>query len=223
MRHLLRLIWIHLLFSGFRLQAGELRIPVKLFYGEQELNLKEGAIKSKDGKFTFHKIKFYLATSNELQGGHSDSYQFFLIDAADEESCFLTLSKEFLEGQDLKFDLGIDSIIQYAGVQGGALDPRKGMYWAWNSGYIFFKLEADCYSEKFKHSGKWHLGGFRAPYIAKTTFQIKKLRDKSVLVLDLKPFLEYCVSHSIYEVMSPGPQAVELTHLLSTLIQCKPN
>lgn len=223
MRLLLSMIWIHLLFSGFCLQAGEYRIPVKLLYGEQELKLKEGAVKSKDGNFTFHKIKFYLATSNLHQGGHSDSYQFFLIDAADEESCFLTLPMELQERKDVRLALGIDSIIQYAGVQGGVLDPRKGMYWAWNSGYIFFKLEADYHSEKLEQLGRWHLGGFRSPYIAQSVVQLKPIMSGSILVLDLKPFLEYCVSHSIYEVMSPGPIAVELTQLLSTLFQCRPN
>lgn len=223
MRLLLSVLWIQLMLSGFCLQAGEFRIPVKLLYGEQELKLNEGAVKSKDGKFTFHKIKFYLATSNQLQGGHADSYQFFLIDAADEESCFLTFSKELQERQDVRFELGIDSIIQYAGVQGGALDPRNGMYWAWNSGYIFFKLEADCHSERLEHTGRWHLGGFRSPYIAQSLVQIKQIISGSCLVLDLKPFLEYCVSHSMYEVMSPGPEAVELTQLLSTLFQCRPN
>ena len=50
------------------------------------------------------------------------------------------------EGDDLKegvlkFVLGVDDSTSAQGIGEGPLDPIKGMYWTWQSGYINFKLE----------------------------------------------------------------------------------
>jgi hypothetical protein len=42
-------------------------------------------------------------------------------------------------------DAGVDNVNNSSGTQDGDLDPGKGMFWTWNSGYIFFK-----------HEGKWN-------------------------------------------------------------------
>jgi hypothetical protein len=41
----------------------------------------------------------------------------------------------------LEFNLGVDSLHNHSGDQGGDLDPMYGMIWTWNTGYIFFKHE----------------------------------------------------------------------------------
>ncbi len=41
----------------------------------------------------------------------------------------------------VSFLLGIDSLTNVSGVQTGDLDPAKGMFWVWNTGYIMAKLE----------------------------------------------------------------------------------
>lgn len=64
----------------------------------------------------------------------------------------------------LEFVVGVDSALNCSGAQEGALDPLNGMFWTWNSGYIFFKLEgyssastADL--QRIEH----HIGGYRYP------------------------------------------------------------
>jgi hypothetical protein len=37
--------------------------------------------------------------------------------------------------------IGVDSARNVSGIQSGALDPANGMFWSWNTGYIFAKLE----------------------------------------------------------------------------------
>lgn len=37
------------------------------------------------------------------------------------------------------FLVGVDSVRNTSGAQEGALDPNNGMFWTWNTGYIFFK------------------------------------------------------------------------------------
>jgi hypothetical protein len=40
----------------------------------------------------------------------------------------------------VKYMLGVDSISNSSGLQEGALDPSWGMFWTWNTGYIFFRI-----------------------------------------------------------------------------------
>lgn len=43
----------------------------------------------------------------------------------------------------IDFSIGVDSIRNSSGAQTGALDVSQGMFWEWNTGYIFFKLEGN--------------------------------------------------------------------------------
>lgn len=65
------------------------------------------------------------------------------------------------ESDSLQFTLGVDSIANVSGAMTGDLDPDKGMYWAWHSGYINLKVEG-----RTGHCGniEWHLGGYQYPF-----------------------------------------------------------
>ncbi|WP_216689378.1 MbnP family protein [Hymenobacter siberiensis] len=90
-----------------------------------------------------------------------DSY--YLLDAAKPDSRHLTLTG--VPAGDYKgitFTIGVDSVHNVSGVQKGALDPNNNMFWTWNSGYIFTKLEG--YSAQSTTSAlTFHIGGFKAP------------------------------------------------------------
>jgi hypothetical protein len=61
------------------------------------------------------------------------------------------------------FLLGVDSVINTMGVQTGDLDPAKGMYWVWNTGYIMAKLEGT--SAVAKSPGRqftYDIGGYKS-------------------------------------------------------------
>lgn len=60
----------------------------------------------------------------------------------------------------VKYRIGVDSTRNVSGAQTGALSPSNGMFWSWNTGYIFVKAEgtsADAPNGTFKY----HLGGFQ--------------------------------------------------------------
>ena len=62
----------------------------------------------------------------------------------------------------IQFLLGIDSATNVSGVQSGDLDPAKGMFWIWNTGYIMAKLEGSSLSSKAP--GKqysYDIGGYK--------------------------------------------------------------
>jgi hypothetical protein len=62
----------------------------------------------------------------------------------------------------IKFTLGVDSIRNVSGIQTGALDPANGMFWSWNTGYIFAKLEGKSVVSPAPLSNvTYHIGGFK--------------------------------------------------------------
>ena len=79
--------------------------------------------------------------------------------------------------------VGVDSARNVSGAQTGALDPAKGMFWTWNTGYIMAKLEGNSPASP---TGifEYHIGGFK---------QNESVIKKPVLlfpfgqILDLKP------------------------------------
>jgi len=65
----------------------------------------------------------------------------------------------------LIFNIGVDSLCNVSGAMGGDLDPVKGMYWAWNTGFINAKLEGRSNACKtLHHAFEFHIGGFVPPF-----------------------------------------------------------
>ena len=122
--------------------------------------------------------------------------------------------------------LGVDSARNVSGVQSGALDPVKGMFWTWNSGYIYTKLEGTSPSSS-QVNGKfeYHIGGFRWPFSAIRNFTVTltdvdswQLEEGKRLVLDISVNMNAFFDHS-YPVriseepvcMSPGELAQRIS------------
>ncbi|MCD6011817.1 MAG: hypothetical protein K0Q79_1679 [Flavipsychrobacter sp.] len=74
----------------------------------------------------------------------------------------------------IRFTAGVDSIANVSGANSGDLDPIKGMYWAWNSGYIMAKLEGRSNVCKTVHNAfEFHIGGYMPPHNAARTVTLK--------------------------------------------------
>lgn len=117
----------------------------------------------------FDALRFYLSNFSLVKDGETiwlEPNSYHLLDAAQPNTFQISfqLDKK-LPFDALKFDLGIDSATNVSGAFGGDLDPTKGMYWAWQSGYINFKLEGkspDCPSRN--NAFQYHLGGYLPPF-----------------------------------------------------------
>lgn len=60
----------------------------------------------------------------------------------------------------ISYMIGVDSTRNVSGAQTGTLSPSHGMFWSWNTGYIFVKAEG--MSEDAPNGGfSYHLGGFQ--------------------------------------------------------------
>lgn len=72
----------------------------------------------------------------------------------------------------LEFLIGVDSTRNVSGAQTGALDPGNEMFWDWNTGYIFFKLEGDYKTAKLAEAESYaiHIGGFTGEYNVLQTY-----------------------------------------------------
>ena len=58
--------------------------------------------------------------------------------------------------------IGVDSARNTSGAQLGALDPANSMFWSWNSGYIFVRMEGNSpQSTQPYNKLQFHIGGFK--------------------------------------------------------------
>jgi hypothetical protein len=60
----------------------------------------------------------------------------------------------------IEFTIGVDSTRNVSGAQSGALSTSHGMFWSWNTGYIFIKAEGTS-PDSPTGGFSYHIGGFR--------------------------------------------------------------
>jgi len=116
----------------------------------------------------------------------------------------------------ITFNIGIDSLTNTSGALAGDLDPSKGMYWAWQSGYINMKIEGKSTSCKTrKNEFQFHLGGYRDPYYAmrQIKFDLDRKAEKDISIgIDLFSFFSNVKLSNTNSIMIPGKQAMMLAN-----------
>lgn len=129
--------------------------------------------------FTVSNFKYYIGNIS-LKNANGKSYviqEYFLVNEHEEDSKKITLNN-IPEGNytSIEFMLGVDSLHNCSGLQSGALDPVNGMFWAWNTGYVFLKLDGQAPASKsVGHIFEYHIGGYKQPSnsIRKITLHFK--------------------------------------------------
>jgi hypothetical protein len=112
-------------------------------------------------KYYIYRIEL-LHTESGISEQLSKDDQYYLIDAADASTATIPLKAAARSYNRIAFTIGVDSIRNVSGAQTGALDPAKGMFWTWNSGYIMAKLEGNSpFSSQPNNKIEYHIGGFR--------------------------------------------------------------
>jgi len=113
--------------------------------------------------FQVNLLKYYISNVELMEGSEvkftvPESY--FLVDQSKPETRILQIP-DVPPGSytGVRFLLGVDSTRNVSGSQTGALDPANGMFWTWNTGYIFFKLEGNS-SASANGELIYHIGGF---------------------------------------------------------------
>lgn len=160
-------------------------------------------------------VRFYISSIELSRGAEvawKEQKSYHLIDFTDSASLRVVLPNNIIFDR-IRFCLGIDSVTNVSGAMGGDLDPAKGMYWAWQSGYINFKMEGMSPVVPARgHDIKFHLGGYATPNATIQTIELAVKNGKDITVgFDLRMFLASVKLGEVYNIMSPGPGAVTLS------------
>lgn len=134
-----------------------LELQIRHHFEESDLQLDYDYATGNGGTVILTKFKYYLShlelvTSNGSIWKAKEVYH--LVDINDETaSTYKIILDNIPSGvyEQLSFAIGVDSVANHSGDQAGVLDPDYGMFWMWETGYTFFKIEG-FYKTKDKSS-----------------------------------------------------------------------
>lgn len=184
-------------------------------FGSENLRLYKNYYSSahKDS-FSFSTLKYYIGKITFYQNAKKifSLNKYFLIDVSADSAISLQLPKN-LKYNSISFSLGVDSVTNAKPSFKESLDPRKGMYWAWHSGYINFKLEGKSpLCNSVNNVFQFHLGGFLNNQLAvkEVKFTTKKAPTHSIN-FDVEKFINNIDFKTTSLIMTPGKQSVQLS------------
>lgn len=191
-------------------------------YGPIDILLADSGFYANDANnLQIETLKFYISRIKFLKNGAvvlEDQNSFHLIDASKKESLsFNILNQQNIVFDQLKFNLGIDSVCNVSGAMGGDLDPTLGMYWTWQSGYINFKLEGKSKLCSTRNNEfQFHLGGYQHPFNNIQTIILPLKEIKRIMVsVDVKRIIN-SIDLSVHNhIMSPSKEALMISGKIS--------
>ncbi|CAN5352421.1 hypothetical protein BH09BAC5_BH09BAC5_11700 [soil metagenome] len=224
-----RLISVFAIFISANVSFGQnsvVNLHFKPTFNDNELitGKKYFCTDSKDS-ISIDLLSFYISGITFLQNDKivaEEKNSYHLINISDTTSlkicCKLSKAISF---DKIIFNLGIDSTTNVSGVMGGDLDPTKGMYWTWQSGYINLKLEGtDNYSNARDHEFQFHLGGYMQP-----NYSMQKIET----AVENSSDLNFAINTEVFfsgidlakenHIMSPSIQAVFLSKKAAAMLQ----
>ncbi len=147
--------------------GGALTIAFEHYVGNKVLQLDSATYMNDLGQpFTITKFKYYIGNVHlkKKDGSEVVFGDYFLVDEEEDASKKIRMDLPAGDYTGIEFIVGVDSLHNCSGAQSGALDPVNAMFWTWNTGYIFLKLEGK--SPASKSAGnvfEYHIGGYKAP------------------------------------------------------------
>lgn len=200
-------------------------IKVKIKFEGLDFAKEKKYLSSQKDTLTFETIKFYLTNFQfnfKDKNSIKEPNSYHLIDFDEKESMNLAFEKiKEEELESIQFNIGVDSLTSVSGALNGDLDVTKGMYWAWQSGYINFKIEGKSPSCKTrKKLFHFHIGGYLDPYNSMRSLKIdyKSIDKEEInLILDLGKLFSEISLKDINTIMIPGKDAMKIADLSTKL------
>jgi hypothetical protein len=193
---------------------GMLSIAFNHYVNEALLKLDSTVYKNELGQtYTISNFKYYISNFNlTLKNGKTiDLPGYFLINEEEESSKKILLNSiPAGEYSSISFIVGVDSLHNCSGAQSDALDPVNAMFWAWNTGYIFLKLEGkSSFSTSPGKIIEYHVGGYKVPSNCIRTIAMKfdmplKISSDKTSSIDMNV--------NVSEILS-SPYAIDFTKL----------
>jgi hypothetical protein len=212
--------------------ASTIQISLQHVFGEEPLVLVDSEYALAQGqRISLTRLKYYIGNVMfTFSDGrtYSEGVNYHLIDLEQPESLVIQFNN-VPEGQlnAVTFSIGVDSLSNSNGLMDGDLDPLKGMYWAWSSGFINFKLEGTCIRGKTTTEFTYHIGGFISP---NESFQVKSIvLDRTVkreplmlaIQVDLKELFIENKRGDLTKIMSPSLIAKKFSAQLPSIFRIK--
>lgn len=201
-------------------------IPVLLYLNFQNeplvLNDKKYVTKTND-TVTITKMKFYISNIVlELEDGtqYKESNSVHLVDAENMGSLEFNLKNvPDLKIKKIRFNIGIDSLTNVSEKFDGDLDPALGMYWAWNTGYIYMKLEGKSSScTSVKKEFQFHIGGYLPKQNAMQEIELKIDENQIINIeVELSKWLDSLSLKETNSIMIPGEKAIAMARIYKNM------
>lgn len=195
-----------------------LHLNFNLKFNKLPLELNKNYVSATNDTLSITTFKCYISNiqilyKDQTSFSQKDSYHLLDIDNPISFRIPITKKNDKLISK-ITFNIGIDSLTNMAGAMAGDLDPIKGMYWAWQSGYINMKIEGKSSSCKTrKNEFQFHIGGYFPPYHTMREVKINSNNNENVNIgIDLKEFFSNFQLSKTNSVMIPGKVAMELAN-----------
>ncbi len=209
---------------AFCLKTESITISFTPKYGSANLQLEKNYfLPAINDSISIEMFRFYVSGISFLKNNkivHQDKNGFYLLDL--ENKLKITLKTNTTDFDAIRFHIGIDSTTNSGGVKGGDLDPTKNMYWAWQSGYINFKLEGKSKICKTRNNVfQYHIGGYMHPNNSLQTISLPAKGNSIQINFDLEKFLSGVGLQTTNEIMSPSEKAMQVAKLYKTVFEAQ--
>ena len=200
-------------------KTDSLSLNFNVKFNHQPLAFHKQYITSNKDTIAFETFKCYISAVQIHYSDNSifmekDSYH--LLDLENPNSLHIPITKATNKTiSKVIFNIGIDSLTSTSGALAGDLDPTKGMYWAWQSGYINMKMEGKSSSCNPEASGRknefqFHLGGYMNPNYAIRKIELGTKNSNLDITIDVAEFFSQIKLSETNSIMIPGKKAMEL-------------
>ena len=200
-------------------QADSLRIDFVPTWDGDAAQLGHAYVTSAGDTITLTQLRFIVGAYGDAGAASPDQWHLFDLAAP---TPFIVSEPVLSPAKTLQLLLGVDSLTNTRGAQGGALDPTNGMYWAWQSGYINVKLEG--MSTRCGGDFALHLGGFLGGDLAAQLLALPLAKDQGELTvhIDVGAFLARAFLDGPCRIMRPSEVAVATSELFANSIKAQP-
>jgi hypothetical protein len=151
--------------GGVEAGDGHIRIEFENKYGAAPFALNTAYINANGDTFQANLYKYYISNislTREDDSVFKEVESYHLVDQSVAGSGSFEIH-ELPKGKykKISFLLGVDSLRNVSGAQTGALDVALGMFWGWDTGYTFAKLEGKYNTAGAENGFLFHIGGFK--------------------------------------------------------------
>lgn len=208
-------------------ETGTLKLEFKHKVDTAALAFGKNYVNAKGDTFKVSKFNYYISNIRLVKSDnsvYSETNSYHMVKHSQAASTIISLTN-IPPGAytSVSFMLGVDSARNVSGAQSGDLDPAvaSDMYWSWNSGYIFLKMEGSSpKSGEVSKNLEYHIGGYGGVNKTQRSFNFNfgssnaNVSTSATLALEIGVNLnEIFVSPNLIDVstqhtiVSPGPNA----------------